>query len=577
MMSVALHALVLSTLLTPAAAGLPRLDAPPPESRGVLTAARAAAAEGITFGPCPAVEKLPAPVECGTVRVPLDYAHPEGPRIPLTVSRVKASGPAGDRQGALVHNPGGPGASSTYFPLVAGLPAWRRIAAAYDLVGYAPRGVGRSAPVSCQDPADRVQGPRLAPTHPSEVFKKERIARATTYAQGCARRTGAALRHYHSLNNARDLEVLRAALGEPRLTYMGGSYGTYFGALYATLFPHRVRRMVFDAPVNPAPRQIWYVNNLDQSLAFERRWADFRTWAAKHDTVYGLGTTAGEVGENYEKVRVELAASPAGGKVGPGQLHGAMLQALYDDRFWPARAGALGAYLKGDPKPLIAQAAPAAPARSGEAEAGDPGNATAVYTAVECNDAPWPEDFALWDRDNTRLARQAPFETWDNVWANLPCAYWKAPRQRPLDVRTGPGALPPVLILAAERDAAAPYEGALELQRRLSGAALVTERDAGTHGIGGGANACVNGYLERYLLTGAVPGAEAEGASGEAAEGASGAVPGSAAGAEGTPVRRASCAPHPEPDPVSLERQAELRKPSDLPGQGITARLGAGR
>lgn len=125
----------------------------------------------------------------------------------------------------------------------------------------------------------------------------------------------------------------------------------------------------------------------------------------------------------------------------------------------------------------------------------------------------------MWDRDNTRLARVAPFETWDNVWMNLPCAYWLAPRQRVLDVRTGPGELPPTLILAAERDAAAPYAGALELHRRLSGSVLVTERDAGTHGIAGGPNPCVNGYLDAYLLEGRLP------------------------------VRRAACAPHPEPTP----------------------------
>ncbi|WP_137992670.1 alpha/beta hydrolase [Streptomyces vilmorinianum] len=541
----AVGALVLSApaAVTPARA----LDTPTAETRGTLLAARRAAAEGIRFGACPAEEKLPPSVQCGTVRVPLDYADPDGPRIGLTVSRGKASGPASGRQGALVYNPGGPGASSTYFPLVAGLPAWKRISAAYDLVGYAPRGVGRSAPVSCQDPADRAKGPTPAPTHPSEVFKRERIARAKTYAQGCATRTGKALRHYHSLNNARDLEVLRAALGEPRLTYMGASYGTYFGALYATLFPHRVRRMVFDAPVDPRPKEIWYANNLDQSRAFERRWADFRTWVAKHDKVYGLGATAQEVQESYEKVRAELAARPAGGRVGQGQLHAAMIQTGYHDGFWALRAGALSRYLKGDPKPLIEQAAGR---ENPENLSSDAGNGVAVYTAVECNDAPWPEDFAVWDRDNTRLAKVAPFETWDNVWMNLPCAYWQAPRQKPLDVRTGPGVLPPVLILAAERDAATPYDGALELQRRLWGSALVTERDAGTHGIGGGANACVNGHLETYLLTGAVPG--------------------------GTPVRRASCAPHPEPDPVSLERRSEPRPPSDLPGQGMTARLGAG-
>ncbi|MFE4618507.1 alpha/beta hydrolase [Streptomyces sp. NPDC056747] len=533
----ALSALLLTAL--PALPPAPAHDAPPSEARGTLLAARRAAAEGIAFASCPAAERLPPSVVCGTVRVPLDYADPDGPRIPLAVSRVRASGPAAGRQGALLFNPGGPGASSTYFPLAAELPEWRRISAAYDLVGYAPRGVGSSAPVSCQDPADRVTGPTPAPSRPSEVYKRERIARAKTYAEGCARRTGPALRHYHSLNNARDLEVVRAALGEPRLTYLGGSYGTYIGGLYATLFPHRVRRMVLDAPVDPSPDRIWYRNNLAQSEAFERRWADFRTWVAKHDAVYGLGGTARAVGVRYERVRAELAARPAGGRVGPGQLHASMLDTGYDDRFWPLRAGALAAYLKGDPKPLIAQAAPPEAkeaAGTTEAPGPDPGNGRAVYTAVECNDAPWPEEFAVWDRDNSRLTERAPFETWDNAWTNLPCAYWKAPRQRPLDVRTGPGTLPPVLILAAERDAATPYAGALELQRRLSGSALVTERDAGTHGIAGGPNACVNGYLERYLLTGAVPAAEK--------------------GPEMTPVRRASCAPHPEPDPVSLDGRA---------------------
>jgi hypothetical protein len=114
---------------------------------------------------------------------------------------------------------------------------------------------------------------------------------------------------------------------------------------------------------------------------------------------------------------------------------------------------------------------------------------------------------------------------------NLPCAYWSAPRQEPMDIRTAPGALPPTLILAAERDAATPYEGALELRRRLGGSALVTERDAGTHGIAGGSNACVNTYVEDYLLDGRTP------------------VGG-----------QADCAPHAEPNAVSMEADAHDRK-----------------
>lgn len=178
------------------------------------------------------------------------------------------------------------------------------------------------------------------------------------------------------------------------------------------------------------------------------------------------------------------------------------------------RAEALSGYLHGNPKPLIAQALP----RSGGSKEEENGNA--VYTAVECNDARWPHDWRTWDRDNTEIARTAPFETWDNAWMNLPCAFWPDRsqwaeaeladaahraerhgaggsladaaghaasvhfdealhgRRGPLDVRTEPGALPPVLLLAAERDAATPYRGALELQRRLPGSSLVTENGA---------------------------------------------------------------------------------------------------
>ncbi|MCF3124921.1 alpha/beta fold hydrolase [Streptomyces arenae] len=517
------------TALVAAPAGSASGTTPAPEAHGTLLAAQRAEAAGIRWGACAEADELPPSVRCGTVSVPLDYARPDGRQIRLTVSRTGAArevrGKKVARQGALVFNPGGPGASGMYFPMVGVMPEWKRIAAAYDLVGYAPRGVGRSAPLSCQNPKQFTKAPTQSPTHPDESYKRERIAQAQSYARGCAARNPG-LRHYTTLNNARDLDVLRAALGEKKLTFMGASYGTYFGAVYATMFPSHVRRMVFDSAVNPDPAQIWYDNNLDQSVAFEGRWADFRRWVAKHDRTYHLGATPEEVLHSYEKVRGELAHKPAGGKVGPGQLQAAFLKAGYYDDYWPTRASALSAYLKGDPKPLIEQAAPE-PRGAVEEE-----NGNAVYTAVECNDASWPTDFRIWDRDNSRLARVAPFETWDNAWMNLPCAYWSAPRQQPVDVGTAEGTLPPTLILAAERDAATPYEGAKELNRRLPGSVLVTEEGAGTHGIGAGPNKCVNGHLDAYLLEGTVP------------------------------ARRAACAPHREPEPLTGERAAAL--PQDL-------------
>lgn len=507
------------------------------EAAGAALAAERAGAAGIRFGACPESEMMPPSVQCGTVQVPLDYAEPDGKKIRLTVSRIKAKGKASKRQGALVFNPGGPGGSGMYFPMVASFPTWKPLASAYDLVGYAPRGVGRSAPLSCQDPKTFQKAPTQAPTNPSEAYKQQRMARAKAKAEGCAERAGSSLRHYTSLNNARDLDVLRAGLGERKLTFMGASYGTYIGALYATLFPSHVRRMVFDSAVHPDPEQIWYRNNLDQSRAFERRWEDFKGWIARHDDTYRLGATADAVQRSYDKARAALAKKPAGGKVGPGQLQSTLLQAAYYDDYWPARAEALSAYLSGDQKPLV-ELAQLRPEGAVEGE-----NSSAVYSAVECNDAPWPTDWPTWDRDHTALARVAPFETWDNAWANLPCAYWKAPRQQPLDVRALPGDLPPTLILAAEHDAAAPYAGALELRRRLYGASLVTERDTGTHGIAGGSNTCMNAHLETYLLKGEVPG------------------------------RGADCAARAEPEPRAKADTAKSPAAAPAPG-GAVVRLG---
>ncbi|WP_431037649.1 alpha/beta hydrolase [Streptomyces sp. P6-2-1] len=505
---------------------------------GVGTSVARAAARGITFGTCPAVEQMPRSVQCGTVDVPLDYAHPDGEQISLTVSRIaatgapaKAGGKHTERQGALLFNPGGPGGSGMYFPLLGAYPEWKKLAAAYDFVGWAPRGVGRSAPLSCQDPKEYAKAPDTSPVSPDETYKRARLARAEAYAKGCAKRSGDKLRHYTSLNNARDLEVLRAALGEPDLNFMGASYGTYLGGLYATLFPGHVRRMVLDSAVNPDPEQIWYRNNLDQSFAFEQRWKDFTDWVARHDDAYHLGRSGTAVRAAYDEVRERLALHPAGGTVGPAQLQAAFLKAAYYDDYWASRAEVLSRLVVGkDDKPLLKLAAPPTEAAAKEEE-----NGTAVYTAVECNDAAWPTDFATWDEDNTRLASVAPFETWDNAWMNLPCASWPVPRQRPLDIGVRPGVLPPTLILAAERDAATPYPGALELRRRLGGAALVTERGAGTHGIAGGANDCVNAAVDTYLLTGRVPG-------------------------NGT----LDCAPHEEPEP-SAPPEADNRTPAPSP------------
>lgn len=472
-----------------------------PAAVGETIAASAAAHHGIDWAACPAGWKLTAAVRCGWVTVPLDYTRPYGPTLRLAVDRARATGAPAGRQGALVYNPGGPGGSGLRFPLRAtGRSAlWKKAAAAYDLVGFDPRGVGRSAPISCQDLREFTKAPKPDPVPGGEAAKLAWRARARDYALGCLHRTGAAvLAQTNTPNTARDLDVIRAALGERRLNFVGVSYGSYLGAVYATLFPARVRRMVVDSVVDPDPAKIWYGDNLDQDAAFQQRWADWLTWVASYDSVYHLGGTAAKVRARWLRLRAATAAHPVGGVVGPAELTAFFENAPYYDQAWPVVAAVWSRYATGDTRALVSAAGPDRSDTVGNRAAE---NADAVYTAIECADAPWPADWSRWDRDSTELSARNPLLTWPNTWLNLPCADWPAPHGTPVDVRSQPG-LPPVLIVQSTRDAATPYEGALQLHARLDGSRLITERDAGSHGVTEQGNACVDARVDAYLLKG---------------------------------------------------------------------------
>ncbi|RLL69412.1 alpha/beta hydrolase [Streptomyces sp. Z26] len=489
---------------SPARAAAPAAAHTAADARGVRAAARAARTRGITWGACPAAGGEPVPDRCGTVRVPLDYAEPHGEQLSLTVSRNRATG-EGRHQGPLLYNPGGPGGNGLRFPLygtrLGGV--WKHLQRSYDLVGYAPRGVGPSAPVSCADPADFGAGPDRSPRRPSAADERALRERAAAYARGCARSQGDRLEHFTTADNARDLDVLRAALGAPKLNYLGVSYGTYLGSVYATLFPGHVRRLVLDSVVNPDPRRIWYRANLDQNAAFERRWHDWKRWVARHHSTYGLGATPARVQRAFDAARdgVDRDRRGADRRVGSRELVTDFFDVVYTDQAWAEHAAALAEYRRGDRARLLALVAP----EKGTSAATARENGNAAYNAVECADAPWPRDWRRWDRDNDASAADSPMNTWENLRMNLPCAYWPTRPSRPVDVGAAPGALPPVLLLAASRDGATPYDGALETRRRLPGSSLVTERGAGSHGVAGGPNACVNRHLEAYLLHGRTP------------------------------------------------------------------------
>ncbi|QNP74032.1 alpha/beta fold hydrolase [Streptomyces roseirectus] len=476
------------------------------EAVGTAIAAARAARAGIDWQDCPASWGLEKPIQCGWVTVPVDYAKPHGKQIKLAVDRIAHTGTPEERQGALLYNPGGPGSSGLRFPrrVTTKAPVWVNTAKAYDFVGFDPRGVGKSAPISCVDPQEFVKAPKMDPVPDSEADKRAQRKLAREYAEGCAERGGALLPHLTTANSARDLDVIRAALGEKKLNFLGASYGTYLGAVYSTLFPTHVRRMVFDSVVNPSKEKIWYQANLDQDVAFESRWRDWQDWVAANDAAFHLGTTRDQVQAKWLKLRADAKKSPLGGVVGPAELIGAFQLAPYYDAQWAPAATLLSEYFAGNPQAVIDAAAPDLSDTAGNIAAE---NGNAVYTAVECADAKWPTDWRTWDRDNTRLHKDHPFMTWSNAWMNLPCATWSTKQGPPVEVRTGKG-LPQTLIVQAERDAATPYEGAVELHKRLKGSRLITEKNAGNHGVTALVNSCVNQRVDAYLLRGTLDAAD---------------------------------------------------------------------
>ena len=470
------------------------------EARGAAIAADRAAKAGIDWQDCPADWGFVKPIQCGWVSVPLDYAHPNGKQIKLAVDRIGNTGTQAERQGALVYNPGGPGASGMRFPTrVTNKNAiWTNTAKAYDFVGFDPRGVGHSAPISCIDPQEFVKAPKADPVPDTEADKLAQRKLAAEYADGCAERSGEMLPQMTTPNTARDLDVIRAALGEKKLNFLGVSYGTYIGAVYGTLFPSHVRRMIVDSVVDPSRDNIWYEANLGQDVAFEGRWEDWEDWVAKNDATFHLGDTRAKVQDQWLKLRATAKANPIGGVVGPAELIAFFQGAPYYDSSWVPVATVFSKYVSGDTQAIVDAAAPDLSNTAGNATAE---NGNAVYTAVECTDAKWPTSWKKWDRDNTLLNKDYPFMTWANAWMNLPCATWGVKQQTPVNVKTGKG-LPAVLIVQSENDAATPYQGAVELHERFKGSTLITEKDAGSHGVTNLVNPCINTRVETYLLTG---------------------------------------------------------------------------
>ncbi|MGW8065489.1 alpha/beta fold hydrolase [Streptomyces ziwulingensis] len=453
--------------------------------------ARDADAAALTWKTC-GTEGYPT-LQCATLRVPLDHARPSGEQITLALSRVPHT--AETFQGPLLVNPGGPGGSGLTLAgfVASSLPA--DVAAQYDVIGFDPRGVGRSEPaLNCLPGHFAPVRPDSVPTAPA--VERAGLARAKAFADACGEKYADVLPYVDTVSAARDLDAVRRALGAERINYFGYSYGTYLGAVYARLHPDRVRRLVLDSVVDPTA--VWYDANLRQDHAFDDRHRAFLAWIAAHDGAYGLGSDPERVAAAWYAMRTALAKEPADGKVGASELEDTFLPGGYYNGYWPYLAEAFAAYVNdADTGPLVE-----AYEDFGAVDASDE-NGYSVYASVQCRDAAWPRDWDRWRDDNWNVHEKAPFVTWNNAWYNAPCAFWPADSRRPVDVTNHE--LPPALLFQATGDAATPYEGGVTAHRLLRGSGLVVEEGGGNHGITLSGNTCLDEHLAAYLADGTVP------------------------------------------------------------------------
>jgi pimeloyl-ACP methyl ester carboxylesterase len=431
----------------------------------------------LTWAPCK------RELECATVVAPLDYAKPEADRISLVISRKKAGE---QKRGILISNPGGPGGSGLGMPDFLGGTA---LAKAYDLIGFDPRGVGGSTALKCQTvPAIATTDSRPAD---SEFVKWTAEARAAEDA--CERAAGGIRKFVNTANTARDMDIIRAALGEQKINYLGYSYGTYLGAVYGTLFPNRLDRSVLDSSVHP--EWIWREQFKAQAVAYRRNVELWAAWAGDRDGTLKLGKNAAEVLANVEKVAAQLATTPIGSHTRT-EFDAAMGVGARFRPLWAELADIVGKLGTGTaPEAAAEQSQRLAASAHAELESG-------VFSTVTC-EADWPRDVQTYYEEMRAYRDRYPYGFGVLRAAPTTCTFRSFTPPEPL-VQLKRDGYPVGVVVQGEGDTQTQYESGPAMATRL-GDNLITVLDEGKHGLYGSGNDCVDAAVNRYLVDGILP------------------------------------------------------------------------
>ncbi len=458
----------------------------------VPAAASSSATSELSWHPCD------THFRCSGLSVPVDYSDPSGAHLRLALVELPAT--SAHVIGDLVMNPGGPGGSGVQFLESTTFPAALR--SSFNLVSFDPRGIGQSDPVSCEGASGLRSLIALDPT-PQTAGEVAVVARAwKTFDRSCTEHTPTALlENVGTRDTVQDLDRIRAALGAPELDYMGFSYGTYIGELYAQMFPSHVRAMVLDGVVDPALSTATMIEQ--QAEGFETDLGDFFAWCP------GNKTCARELPQGakaaYEELFGRFAAgddllvdlrAQYGGKqeVTLGVAELALVSSLYSDQTWPYLATALAQGLAGNGVLFVALAY----ALEGLMPDGSFANLIAAGTAINCIDRPYPPQVSAYEALAARLVKVAPDFGAADAWSNVACAYWPIPAEG----KTGPvhaDGSPPILLIGSTDDPATPYVWAQAMARQLAHAELLTRTGPGHTGYM--YSTCVQRWTDRYLAT----------------------------------------------------------------------------
>ncbi|HEX5524578.1 MAG TPA: alpha/beta hydrolase [Pedococcus sp.] len=441
--------------------------------------------------------------QCADLTVPLSYDQPDGDTITVKVLRVPATRQK-SRLGSLVVNPGGPGGSGVDYARAADFIVGKPVRQRYDIVGFDPRGVGRSDPINCVDDRQLDQFLGADPTPDTPEEEKSFASTAQSFAAACKANAGPLLGHVSTVDAAKDMDILRAALGDAKLSYLGKSYGTYLGTVYADLFPKLVGQFVLDGVVPPdlTSAQV----NEGQAAGFE---VATRAWAKDCISEGGcpLGDSVDQVMEGMRSFLKGLDANPlpSGDPLAPELTEGwgslGIAAAMYDQGSWGTLTDALRAAVNDHDGKALMQLADAYARRN--AQGRYTGNIMEVIYAVNCLDKPDTADLSVYQTEAQDFTKTAP--TWGPflAWSSLPCGYWPIRSDnKPAKVSAqGSG---PIVVVGTTRDPATPYEWSVRLNDQLANSSLITF-DGDGHTAYTRSNKCVDDAIDAYYVKKTVP------------------------------------------------------------------------